>query len=192
MVETITPAVHGGRRRSYAAAVALHVLGAGLSAAALGVSLGAIGHLLGAPWDRLGKGLIALTALLYALRETGLVRAPVGALRHQVPEWWRTFFSPETTALLYGAGLGFGFGTHLSHGTLVAVSVAAALSGDPLLGALLCAPFGLTRAASAVVAGARDPAAAVNRLDELAVTPLARIANAAALTVIAATALGVL
>jgi hypothetical protein len=190
MVETITPAVHGGRRRSYAAAVTLHVLGAGLSAAALGMSLGAIGLLLGAPGGPLGRGLVALTAILYALREVGILRLSVGALRRQVPEWWRTFFSPQTSALLYGVGLGFGFGTFLSHGTLVAVSVAAALSGDPLLGALVCAPFGFTRAASAVVVGARDPAAAVNRLDELAVTPLARTANAAVLAMVAATALG--
>ncbi len=190
MVETITPAVHGGRRRSYAAAVALHVLGAGLSAAALGMSLGAVGHLLGVPWEPLGRGLVALTAILYALREAGLVHLTVGASRRQVPEWWRTFFSPQTSALLYGAGLGFGFGTFLSHGTLVAVSAAAALSGDPLLGALLCAPFGVTRAASAVAVGARDPAAAVNRLDELAATSLARTANAAVLAVVAAAALG--
>jgi hypothetical protein len=192
MVETITPAVHGGRRRGYAAAVAFHVLGAGLSAAALGVGLGATGRLLGAPWGPAGTGLVALTATLYALREGGLVRVPIWALRRQVPEWWRTFFSPQTSALLYGAGLGVGFGTFLSHGTLVAVSVAAAQSGDPLLGALLCAPFGLTRAMSAVVAGARDPTAAVNRLDELAVMPLARTANGAALAVVAAVALGAL
>jgi hypothetical protein len=189
MVETITPAVHGGRRRSYAASIALHVLGAALGAGALGFALGAAGHLVGAPWGAVGAGVIALVATLYALREARVLSVPVLALRRQVPEWWRTFFSPQTSALLYGVGLGVGLGTFLSHGTFVVVSVAAALSSDPVTGALLCAPFGLARALSAVVAGARNPRAAVDRLDELATTPLARLANLAVLALLAAAGL---
>jgi hypothetical protein len=189
MVETITPAVHGGRRRRYVAAVALHVAGAALGAAALGLVLGASGHLLGGPWGALGAGLIALVATLYALREARVVSVPIVALRRQVPEWWRTFFSPQTSALLYGASLGVGFGTFLSHGTLVVVAVAAALSADPVTGALLCAPFGVARALSAVAAGARDARAAVGRLDDVATTPVARLANLAVLAVLAAAAI---
>jgi hypothetical protein len=189
MVETITPAVHGGRKLAYAASVALHVLGAALGAAALGFVLGAFAHLLGAPWDGLGAGPIAVVATLYALREARVVSVPVLTLRRQVPEWWRTFFSPQTSALLYGAGLGVGFGTFLSHGTLVVVAVAAALSADPVTGALLCAPFGVARGLSSVVAGARDARAAVDRLDDLATTPVARVANLAVLTALAAAAI---
>lgn len=189
MVETITPAVHGGRRRSYAASVALHVAGAGFGASALGFVLGAFGHLLGAPWGALGAGLIALLASLYALREARVISIPVLSLRRQVPEWWRTFFSPQTSALLYGVTLGVGFGTFLSHGTLVVVAVAAALSGDPITGAMVCAPFGVVRALSAVAAGARDARAAVDRLDELATTPVARVVNLTALTALATAAL---
>jgi len=49
------------------------------------------------------------------------VSVPVAQLRRQVPEWWRTFFGRRVASVLYGAGLGVGFLTYLSHGTLVVV-----------------------------------------------------------------------
>jgi hypothetical protein len=53
---------------------------------------------------------------------------------------------------LYGAGLGIGFLTYLSAGTLVVVALAAIASGSPAAGALIVAPFGLVRGLSAIVA----------------------------------------
>ena len=61
---------------------------------------------------------------------TGL-RVPVPQLRRQVPDWWRTFFGRPFAAVLYGAGLGIGFLTYLSDGTLVVVAFAALASGTP-------------------------------------------------------------
>jgi hypothetical protein len=133
--------------------------------------------------------LLGATALVYALAEGGGIAVPTLAARRQVPEWWRTFFSPPSAAALYGAGLGVGFATSLSHGTYVVVCTAALLSGDPLAGALLCGPFGLTRAAASAVGGARDPAGAVDRLDALATTRLPRALNGAALATLAVAAL---
>ncbi|HSL67976.1 MAG TPA: MauE/DoxX family redox-associated membrane protein [Actinomycetota bacterium] len=185
MVETITPVVHGGRAGRWAGSVALHVTGAVASAAAFGAILGGAGSLLGAPWGGGGALLIALVAALYLVREATVVPVPVPQLRRQVPQWWRTFFSVPVAAFLYGVGLGVGFLTYLAHGTLVVVALAAAASGEPLVGAALVAPFGLARGLSVLVAvRARRPqegSALVARLARSASSPGWRAANGAAL-----------
>jgi hypothetical protein len=185
MVETITPVVHGGRAGRWAGSVALHVKGVVASAAAFGAILGGAGSLLGAPWGGGGALLIALVAALYLVREATGAPVPVPQLRRQVPQWWRTFFSVPVAAFLYGAGLGVGFLTYLAHGTLVVVAVAAAASGEPLVGAALVAPFGLARGLSVLVAvRARRPgegSALVARLARSASSPSWRAAHVAAL-----------
>ena len=161
MAETITPVVHGGSRSRWAVSVTLHVLGAGLAAAAFGALLGAAGGLLGAPWGAAGWWLVAAIAIAYLVAEATGLRVPVPQLRRQVPDWWRTFFGPAPAAFLYGAGLGVGFLTYLTHGTLVVVALAAVASGQSLAGALLVAPFGVARALTVVAArGVRSPAEA--------------------------------
>jgi hypothetical protein len=152
MVETITPVVHGGRRSRWTWFLALHVAGATLSAAAFGALLGGVGSLLGSPWGAPGIALVLVAALAYLAREALGLRVPVPQLRRQVPDWWRTFFPFAPASFLYGVGLGVGFFTYLAHGTLVVVSVAAIASGRPLAGAVLLAPFGLARGATALVA----------------------------------------
>src|ERR671918_524885 len=152
MVETIPPVVHGGRTRRWGIALALHVVGAGIAAAAFGAVLGAAGMALGAPWGAAGFVAIGALGVLYLTREAFGVRVPVPQLRRQVPEWWRTFFGFETAALLYGMGLGIGFLTFLRQGTFVVVSAAAISTGRPLLSAVLVAPFGIARGLSATVA----------------------------------------
>ena len=149
MVETITPVVHGGRVR-WARGVALHVLGATLTAAAFGAALGAIGALLGAPWGRAGALAIAGLAAVYAVGELPRLDVAVPQLRRQVPDWWRTYFSPSVAAFLYGAGLGVGFLTFLTHGTFVVVAAAALAIGDPAWGALVVGAFGIARGVTAI------------------------------------------
>ena len=192
MVETITPVVHGGRTRRWAIALALHVLGAGLAAAAFGVALGAAGMALDAPWGAAGFVAIAALGVLYLTREALGVRVPVPQLRRQVPDWWRTFFGFETAALLYGMGLGIGFLTFLRHGTFVVVSSAAIATGRPLLGALIVAPFGVARGLSATVASTsrtqEDGTALVGRLSSSAAWVGWRVAHAGALLAVIGTA----
>ena len=190
MVETITPVVHGRRSRYYLS-IALHTLAATLTAAATGLVLGAVGSLAGAPWGRVTIATIVGVAVLYALRESLRLPIPLPNARRQVPEWWRTYFSPPVAATLYGAGLGIAFVTFLSYGTFVAVAVGALASGDPLFGAALCAPFGLARALAVAASSARpgEPAATVDSLAALGGTNLPRAVNASALALVAATGL---
>ena len=191
MVETITPVVHGERRGLYRWALALHTGGAVTAAAALGGLLGSIGALAGAPWGGLGLYALAAIACIYAVRELFGAPVPLPARRDQVPSWWRTFYSPLVAGLLYGLALGIGFLTYLSFGTFVAVAAAAALGGDPVLGAVLCAPFGLGRGIAVAWANrgpARDPGRTIARLEDLALGRSPRLLNSAALVAVAATA----
>jgi hypothetical protein len=190
MVETITPVVYGGRVR-WAVALALHVLGATTTAALFGAALGLVGGLLEAPWGRAGALALAVVALVYALGEVPRVTATVPQLRRQVPDWWREFFSWPLAATLYGAGLGVGFFTYVSHGTLVAVAVAALASGEPAVGALIVAPFGLVRGLSAArSAGVRTQQDSQRLVDRLAGSSERgrSVANGLALALVAALA----
>src|SRR5919109_5174495 len=112
MVQTITPVVHGGRRSRWIAVVALHGLGAASAATAFGSMLAAVGSVLGAPWGRAGGLIVGGLAFLYTAREVFALPVPIPDRRRQVPEWWRTAFSPGTAAFLYGVGLGVGFFTY--------------------------------------------------------------------------------
>jgi len=193
MVETITPVVHGGRRKRYWSSVALHALGATLAAATFGLTLGGAGALLRAPWGRLGAAIVAVVAIMYLVREAFGLQIPLPERHAQVPQWWRNFFSPPLASFLYGAGLGIGFFTFLQFGTYVAVAAAAFLSGDALIGLLVCLPFGLTRGLSVVLtARATEPEHArevVDVLDRWGSTRWPRLLNALALGCLAAGAL---
>jgi hypothetical protein len=190
MAEAITPAVHGGKRGPYLVASALHVAGATIAAALLGLALGAIGALLKAPWETATPALVAGAGLVYFVREAFAAPVPLPDLRRQVPEWWRTFYSPAIAALLYGAGLGVGVLTYLSFGTFAVVIAGAVASGDPATGALLCAPFGLARGLAVLAATWRDRG--IEPLEALGASRGPRLANAAVLAaVVGAAAAGV-
>ena len=192
MAETITPVVHGGSRSAWGVSLAAHVLGAALSAAALGAVLGAFGALLGAPWGAAGLLVVAAAAAVYLAAELG-ARIPLPQLRRQVPDWWRTYFPPWAAAFLYGIGLGPGFLTYLTHGTLVAVAVAAAATGSPLLAAAIVMPFGVARGLTVVVAydvlTPAEGASLVERLSRWSSQIGWRLANAIALGAVAVIAL---
>jgi hypothetical protein len=195
MAQTITPVVHGGRRARWLGSVLAHAAGGAASAAVMGAALGGLGGILGAPWGRTGLVALAAVAGAYAARELLGIPIPLPNLRRQVPEWWRTFFSPPVAAFLYGAGLGVGFLTFLSFGTLVAVSAAALVSGSPATGALLVGPFGLARGLSVLVAAKATDQERLERLagrmERMAVSRAPAMVNGIALlavTIVAAVA----
>jgi hypothetical protein len=181
MVETITPAGCGSRRR-YRIALALFATGAVLASAALGALLG----LAGSAFDRaVALGVVAVLALVAAAREMGLIPGPVPGARGQVPERWRREWPLPAWSLAYGAGLGVGLLTRLPVTTFLVACAGALALGDPLVAAACLAPFGLGRALMVVLPTIRsaDPAAAVGRL--AARSRLVRPVNAAALVAVA-------
>ena len=192
MVETITPVVHGGRKKEYWVSVALHALGATLAAATFGLILGGIGDLVRAPWGRAGAVVVAVIATMYTVREAFGLPIPLPDRHAQVPQWWRDFFSAPVSSFLYGAGLGIGYFTFLRFGTYVAVSVAAFSIGDPVIGMLVCVPFGLTRGLTVILTvNATEPADAgglVDILDRWGSTRWPRLLNALALACVAVAA----
>jgi hypothetical protein len=195
MVETIAPVVHGGRRNQYWFTVALHALGATTSAAAMGAALGGLGSLADTSWGGAGVVAVGTLSAAYLLRELVGVPVPIPHLRRQVPEWWRTFFSAPAAAFLYGLGLGIGFLTFLSGGTLVVAAVAAFVSDSALAGAVLCAPFGLARGLAVGIgwraSGEEGASELIARLEATARTFVPRAVNAMALFLVVLAALAV-
>jgi len=193
MVETIAPVVYGEKRSRYRAALFLHVVAATASAAGVGAVAGGIGWLLGAPWGTGGFIAVAIAAGVYAFRELSGVPIPVPDRHKQVPLWWRTFYSAPVAGMLYGFGIGVGYLTYLSFGTYFVVTIAAATSGDVLLGAALTAPFGFGRGLSVAVANRRagsvERPSGIDSVDALARTRWPQLANAGVLTIVAAVAL---
>ncbi len=175
MAETLTPAVCGGRIRRMIA-VALFAIGAVTTAATLGALLGRAGGALPYRATLIGATVVAVAAIL---RESGVVRVGVPAVRRQVPEGWRRERPLALWSLGYGAILGAGVGTFVPTATFWAVCAGAVALGNPMTAAACMAAFGLGRALMVVGAG-DDPIARLGRGHRLV-----RPANVAALAVCA-------
>lgn len=176
MAETFTPAVCGGRLRRIVA-ISLFAIGSVAAAATLGAVLGASGVWLPSRWMLVVAACVAAVA---ALREAGVVRLGVPAVRRQVPERWRRQRPLAAWSVGYGVILGAGFGTFLPTATFWAVCTGVLAFGDPRAGALCLAAFGAGRALMVVGAG-QDPITRLGRTHRLV-----RPANVAALTLCAA------
>ena len=162
MVETITPAGCGSRQR-YRVALALFSAGAIVAAAALGALLGLVGEQFDRSWT---VPVLAVLALLAALREWGVLRVPVPGAHRQVPERWRREWPLGAWSLAYGAGLGAGIFTHQVVATFWVACAGAVAIGDPAWSAACLALFGAGRALMVALParGGRDPSVAVGRL----------------------------
>jgi hypothetical protein len=162
MVETITPAVCGTRKRQLAA-LALFAVGAVAAAAGLGALLGLAGSVIGS-----GPSLALALALavLGALREAGIVRFPIPQSKRQVPERWRFRLPLPVWSLGYGAGLGLGVLTYQPVATFWVACAAALALGRPVAGALAFALFGVGRTVVLLLPARRgaDASAVVERL----------------------------
>ena len=162
MIETITPAVCGSRRR-HRIAVAAFTAGALAAAALLGAALGLVGSLLGARDAVLA---VAALAAIAAARELGLVRLPLPQARLQVPERWHHDLPLPLWATGYGAGLGLGVATYQPVATFWVACAAAVALARPLPAALAFSLHGAGRALMVALPkrGERHPTAAVERL----------------------------
>jgi hypothetical protein len=144
VVETIGPTGHdGGARTTFAACLAF-VPGAVLGGVITFGSLAWIGDALHGAGRAayLVAAAIALVAAALEVRGTRIVPQ----IRRQLPERWRRVMPMPVAAALYGVLLGIGFTTFvLSFGVWALAGISLAV-GDPQLGLLLGACFGLGRA----------------------------------------------
>ena len=149
-IETIGPTGHTGGRRITAAACATFLPGAVIGGLITFGSLALVGELLHGAGGRAAyvvAGAIALLAAILEVRGTRIVPQ----IRRQLPEHWRRVMPMPLAAALYGVLLGLGFTTFvLSFGVWALAGVSLAV-GDPALGLLLGAAFGIGRAIPIVV-----------------------------------------
>jgi len=162
MIETITPAVCGSRRRQRLA-LAGFTVGAVCASLVVGALLGLTGSLLGAQRAILA---VAAVALVAAAREAGLLRIRLPQSRRQVPERWRAVLPLPVWSFGYGAGLGSGFVTFQPFATFWVACAAAVALARPLAAGVCFSFYGLGRAL--MVAWPRrghdDATAAIERL----------------------------
>jgi hypothetical protein len=153
MIETISPAVCGTRRRTMLA-LTWFASGALLAAVALGIALARL------------RGLVPDPVLVPAL----LVGAVfVLRTRRQVPERWHRERPLPVWAAGYGAGLGVGVLTYQPSLAFVCVALAVVALHSVALGAIAFAAFAAGRVAAAAL-----PPAAVDVLPRLQV-PMRRL-----------------
>ena len=149
-IDTIGPTGHTGGRRITAAACATFLPGAVAGGLITFGALALLGDLLHGAGGRVAYIAAAGIALLAAVLEIRGIRI-VPQIRRQLPEHWRRVMPMPLAAGLYGVLLGLGFTTFvLSFGVWALAGVSLAV-GDPSLGLLLGAAFGVGRAIPIVV-----------------------------------------
>ncbi len=149
-IDTIGPTGHTGGRRITAAACATFLPGAVVGGLLTFGSLAVLGQFLHGAGGRAAYVAAAAIALLAAALEARGTRI-VPQIRRQLPEHWRRVMPMPLAAALYGVLLGLGFTTFvLSFGVWALAGVSLAV-GDPSLGLVLGAAFGIGRAIPIVV-----------------------------------------
>ncbi len=150
VVETLGPTGHTGGRRTTVAACITFVPGAVVGGLLTFGSLALAGDLLHGAGGTVALAVAAAIAVAAALLELRGTRI-VPQIRRQLPEHWRRLMPMPVAAALYGVLLGIGFTTFvLSFGVWALAGISLAI-GDPLIGAIIGACFGLGRAIPVVV-----------------------------------------
>ncbi len=149
-IDTIGPTGHTGGRPITIAACATFLPGALAGGLVTFGSLALLGDLLHGAGGRAAYIAAAAIALLAAVLEVRGTRI-VPQIRRQLPEHWRRVMPMPLAAALYGLLLGLGFTTFvLTFGVWALAGVSLAV-GDPSLGLVLGAAFGIGRALPIVV-----------------------------------------
>jgi len=145
VIDTIGPTGHTGGRRTTTAACIAFLPGAVAGGLITFGSLAVLGDLLHGAGGRASYLVAAGIALMAAVLEARGTRI-VPQIRRQLPEHWRRVMPMPLAAALYGVLLGIGFTTFvLSFGVWALAGVSLAV-GDPALGLVLGACFGVGRA----------------------------------------------
>jgi hypothetical protein len=150
VIDTIGPTGHTGGRRITIAACATFLPGAIAGGVLTFGTLAVTGNLLHGAGGKAAYLVAATLATIAAVLEARGTRI-VPQIRRQLPEHWRRVMPMPVAAALYGVLLGIGFTTFvLSFGVWALAGVSLAV-GDPKLGLILGACFGLGRAIPVLV-----------------------------------------
>jgi hypothetical protein len=165
-IDTIGPTGHTGGRRITAAACATFLPGAIAGGVITFGSLALLGELLHGAGGRAAYVVAAGIAVLATALEVRGKRI-VPQIRRQLPEHWRRVMPMPLAAALYGVLLGLGFTTFvLSFGVWALAGVSLAV-GDPVIGLVLGAAFGIGRAIPIVALAPLSGSATGTRATEL-------------------------
>lgn len=143
MLASITPLGERGRGASWRRTVTAYVVASIVGGAAVGGLLGAVGSLLSvvhSRWPVVVGGTVALVAA--ALDLAG--RLPT--LRRQVDETWLNRYRDWVYGAGFGLQLGVGAMTIVTSASLYLAWVVELLSGNVVIGAIIGAAFGSSRA----------------------------------------------
>jgi hypothetical protein len=146
MVQSISPVVYGGSRRTWIDAAAAHIVGGAAGGAAVAAACGLVFSLAPALHSSRFGLLIALAAAALLL-DARLFRAKIPSSARQVPSHWRRQLGPRKCAFCYGILLGGAFGTRISFALTYVVLIGAGLVLPVLQAALVGAAFGFARSA---------------------------------------------
>jgi hypothetical protein len=138
----------------YAAAATIGGLLAGTVVAGLVAALAVL------PRGAVGSGAALLCFTAVAFQLTGQL-GPLPERRRQVPDRWLQL-APSRYAVGFGAMLGFGALTHLTHAVVYCVLAVLVAQGDPALAVIVGVTYGLARGLGPLLARAllRTPARA--------------------------------
>jgi hypothetical protein len=145
VIDTIGPTGHVGGRPTTLAACAAFVPGAIAGGVLTFTALALLGNVVHGAGGRAAYLVAAGIAISAAVLEARGARI-VPQIRRQLPEHWRRVMPMPLAAALYGVLLGIGFTTFvLSFGVWALAGISLAV-GDPKLGLIVGASFGLGRA----------------------------------------------
>ena len=191
MVHTVTRMVHAGSRIAWAMSFAMHILGGALGGAATAAfAFAALGIVGIGETARFVAALVVVGAAFLLDANALPVRVP--SPRRQVPERWREYFRPPTTALLYGVGLGTGVTTRVYFATTYAVFIGSALTVSFAETLEIGAIYGVSRSAGVWIAYSAESleslrAALWRREGHRRVVKIANLASLAVLAFVLAT-----
>jgi hypothetical protein len=157
MVGTILSMVHRERQQRKTTRILwLHSVGYLVGSALMGGMLAVLGKFALGGVPPTVRGFLAFVlpgsiGLLYSAREMGLIKLPTPQCKWQVPHQWCYLLPEKLTSFLYGIGLGFALLTRIPVSSFYAAALWVVLVGEPLLGMICMALFGIGRALSLIL-----------------------------------------
>lgn len=156
MLGTVRPTAQGVSRSFWLLVIAPSFVVASVSGAMLvGTSAWSIGYGL-RRWLNVETPpiviLLTLVATVYGLTEIGLIRVPYVQRKRQVPSSWQRRWRPTTVVIPYGFALGIGVSTRVLSALLYLAILGTTLYPEFVYASMSLGLFGLSRAATLVVA----------------------------------------